>query len=134
MAKMNPVVHFEMPAEDKKRMTDFYSKAFGWGMQQLGEEMGNYILVTTTETGSNGMPKNPGAINGGFYEKSDDNPIKHPSIVIAVDDINESIEKVKKAGGKINGEPMEIPGTGIYISFVDTEGNYLSMLQPLENM
>ena len=30
---MNPVVHFEMPAEDKNRMADFYTKAFGWKTQ-----------------------------------------------------------------------------------------------------
>ncbi len=30
MNKINPVVHFEMPAEDSKRMADFYSKVFGW--------------------------------------------------------------------------------------------------------
>ena len=41
MRKMNPVVHFEMPADDKKRMADFYSQAFGWKTQMLGEEMGN---------------------------------------------------------------------------------------------
>jgi predicted enzyme related to lactoylglutathione lyase len=28
--KMNPVVHFEMPANDRKRMADFYTKVFGW--------------------------------------------------------------------------------------------------------
>ena len=38
---MNPVVHFEMPAVDSQRMSDFYSKAFGWETQMLGEEMGN---------------------------------------------------------------------------------------------
>jgi predicted enzyme related to lactoylglutathione lyase len=45
---MNPVVHFEMPAEDRKRMADFYTKVFGWKTEQLGEDMGNYVLVTTT--------------------------------------------------------------------------------------
>ena len=42
--EMNPVVHFEMPAEDRKRMADFYTKVFGWKIQQLGEDMGNYCL------------------------------------------------------------------------------------------
>ncbi len=32
--KMNPVVHFEMPAEDRKRMADFYAKVFGWKTQR----------------------------------------------------------------------------------------------------
>ncbi len=42
---MNPVVHFEMSAEDRKRMADFYTKVFGWKTQQLGEDMRNYILI-----------------------------------------------------------------------------------------
>jgi predicted enzyme related to lactoylglutathione lyase len=29
------------------------------------------------------------------------------------------------------GEPMEIPGVGQYVSFIDTEGNRVSMLQPI---
>ena len=28
--KMNPVVHFEMPAENRKRMGSFYASVFGW--------------------------------------------------------------------------------------------------------
>ena len=82
---MNPVVHFEMPAEDRKRMSEFYTKAFGWQTQQLGPEMSNYVLVTTTESDNNG-PKRPGAINGGFFAKSDDMPAQYPSVVIAVDE------------------------------------------------
>ena len=38
---------------------------------------------------------------------------------------------VKAAGGKVLGEPMEIPGVGKYVSFIDTEGNRVSMLQPI---
>ena len=134
MAKMNPVVHFEMPAENKKRMMEFYSNVFGWQTQQLGSEMGEYILVTTSEVGDNGFPKQPGTINGGFYQKTDDPISNHSSVVIAVDEINESIQKVKKAGGKILGEPMDIPGVGKYVSFIDTEGNRLSILQPSPEM
>ena len=126
---MNPVVHFEMPAEDRKRMSEFYSKTFGWQTQQLGPEMGNYVLVMTTESDDNG-PKKPGAINGGFYTKSDDMPAQYPSVVIAVDDINQAMKKVAQSGGKVLGEPMDIPGVGKYVSFFDTEGNRVSMLQP----
>jgi predicted enzyme related to lactoylglutathione lyase len=133
MSKMNPVVHFEMPAEDRKRMADFYTRAFGWRTQQLGEEMGNYVLVTTTDSDENG-PKKPGAINGGFFTKTSDMPAQFPSVVIAVDDIKASMAAVKQAGGKVLGEPMEIPGVGHYVSFFDTEGNRVSMLQPAARM
>lgn len=127
---MNPVVHFEMPYEIRERMAKFYASAFGWQTQMLGEEMGNYVLATTTETDENG-PKKPGAINGGFYAKDPDWPAQSPSIVIAVDNLRESIKKVAGAGGKVLGEPMDIPGVGQYVSFTDTEGNRVSMLQPI---
>ena len=127
---MNPVVHFEMPAEDKKRMAEFYTKTFGWQTQMLGSDMNEYVLVTTTEPDEKGRPKNPGAINGGFYKKSADMPAQYPSVVIAVGDIREAMKKVTEAGGKVLGEPMEIPGYGLYVSFFDTEGNRVSMMQP----
>jgi predicted enzyme related to lactoylglutathione lyase len=128
--KMNPVVHFEMPAQDRKRMADFYTKAFGWKTQQLGEDMGNYILATTTDSDENGMPNKPGAINGGFFQKTDDKPAQYPSVVIAVDKIKEHMTNVEKSGGKVLGEPMNIPGIGLYVSFFDTEGNRVGMIQP----
>jgi predicted enzyme related to lactoylglutathione lyase len=127
---MNPVVHFEMPAEDRKRMADFYTKVFGWKTQQLGEDMGNYVLATTTDSDEKG-PKKPGAINGGFFQKTDDKPAQYPSVVIAVDDIKEHIREVEKSGGKVLGEPMDIPGIGTYVSFLDTEGNRVAMIQPV---
>jgi hypothetical protein len=126
---MNPVIHFEMPAENKKRMTGFYTRVFGWQTQQLGPEMGEYVVVTTTESDEKG-PKKPGTINGGFFQKTNDKPSQYPSVVIRVDDIKEHIKKVGEAGGKILGEPAEIPGVGWYVSFLDTEGNRVSMLQP----
>ena len=108
---MNPVVHFEMPYADRERMAEFYGSAFGWQTQMLGEDMGNYVVTTTTETDEGG-PKTPGRINGGFFPRRADWPAQHPSVVIAVDDIEESMGKVAKAGGQVLGEPMAIPGVG----------------------
>ncbi len=130
---MNPVVHFEMPAKDKGRMAKFYSGIFGWQTKQLGPEMGNYITVQTAETGENGLPRQPGSINGGFFERTKDN--QSPSVVIAVDDIRDAMKRVAAAGGKVlggqkPGEPDDIPGVGLYAAIVDTEGNRVGMLQP----
>ncbi len=128
--QMNPVVHFEMPANQKDRMIEFYKKAFGWEANVLGPEMGDYVVVMTTETDDKtNRPTTPGAINGGFYQKTADMPLQHPSVVIAVDDINKHMKIVKDAGGKVLGEPMDIPGVGLYVSIEDTEGNRVSMLQ-----
>jgi predicted enzyme related to lactoylglutathione lyase len=131
--KMSPVVHFEMPAEDRARMAKFYTEVFGWQTQMMGAEMGDYLVVTTTESDDDG-PEKPGAINGGFYPKKPDWPAQYPSVVISVDDIDESMKAVTDAGGKVLGEPMDIPGVGQYVSFYDTEGNRVSMLKALPRM
>lgn len=127
---MDSVVHFEMPYENRERMARFYQSAFGWQTQMLGADMGEYVLAVTTESTDAG-PKRPGAINGGFYPKKPDWPMQFPSVVIAVQDLAASSKKVAAAGGKLLGDPMEIPGVGTYVSFVDTEGNRSSMLQPI---
>ncbi len=139
--KPNPVVHFEMGYKDKQRMADFYGKVFGRQMQMYGPEMGNYVVAKTAESDEKtGRPKEPGSINGGFYQKTDDPLSQAPSIVVAVDDINQSMKDVEAAGGKILGsmnadgqhvmEPQDIPGVGLWISAMDTEGNRFSILQP----
>lgn len=127
--KMNPVVHFEMPFKDKKRVTDFYSKVFGWSMQQMGADMGEYVLAQTTET-DKGMVKTPGNINGGFFKLPEEKEDQVPSVVIAVDDIKAHMKLVTESGGKVIGEPSMIPNVGWYVSFRDSEGNRVSLLQP----
>jgi predicted enzyme related to lactoylglutathione lyase len=126
--KMNPVVHFEMPADDRKRMAKFYASVFGWQTQQLGPEMGDFVLVTTTESDNN-IPKKPGTINGGFYQKTGDVG-QTTTVTIQVDNIKEHRKKIEAAGGKLSGEPMDIPGVGWFASFFDTEGNRVNLIQP----
>ena len=129
---MNPVVHFEMPYDDRDRIARFYEAAFGWKLQVLGADMGNYVLATTAE--GDVMPEgkaNRGAINGGFFPRSPDMPGQHPSVVVGVKNIQAAMKAVNKAGGEVLGTPMQIPGVGDYVAFYDTERNRLSMLQPL---
>lgn len=137
MKKMNPVVHFEMPYKDPSRVSKFYSETFGWQMNKLSGEMDNYVLAGTTEADENQMAKEPGAINGGFFEYQDKAGFNIPHVVISVDNLEESMKMVEEAGGKViggakgPGEIDDIPGIGRYISFEDSEGNHVGMLQPV---
>ena len=131
MAKKNPVVHFEMPYENSERVSSFYTQAFGWEMFNTGEQMGHYLLAGTAETDENRMVKTPGTINGGFFPKQPDSDNLHPSFVISVDDIHDAMNKIKAAGGTVHGEPVEITGIGLYVSFTDTEGNRASVMQAM---
>src|SRR5579872_185016 len=134
----NRVVHFEIEAKDKERAKKFYSEAFGWKMDAQPEEYGGYVVVTT------GDPKEPGGINGGIYQE-DKKKLNAFSCVVAIDDVDQAIVAVKKAGGKVFddnvtpdgkklGEKMDIPGIGIYVKCEDTEGNKFTLLQPSPDM
>ncbi len=125
----NPVVHFEMPYEDAERVVKFYEDAFGWDMVNAGKEMGDYVTAATAETDADRMVKTPGTINGGFYPLSSAPESKEPSVVVSVKDVRKAMDDITKAGGKLLGEPVDIPGVGLYVSFRDTEGNRASILQ-----
>ena len=129
--KPDPVVHFEMPYENAKRVSDFYTKAFGWNMHTLGKEMGDYVLAGTAEMDENMMIKTPGKINGGFF-KNDGTVPPYPSVVVSVDNLESGMERVKKAGGKLIDKPQMIPGIGNFIAFTDSEGNRVGMLEPVK--
>jgi uncharacterized protein len=133
-SKMDPVMHFEMPAEDTERVRKFYESVFGWQTTPLGPEMDDFVLAFTIETDEKTrMPKKRGAINGGFYKKT--KPDQHVRLTILVDDIREAMKKVEAAGGKVlgggekPGEPYEIPGVGLFASFIDTESNLATLYQ-----
>jgi predicted enzyme related to lactoylglutathione lyase len=122
----NRIVHFEIEAVDRERAKSFYTQAFGWQMQQMGEEMGNYVVVTT------GDPKEPGGINGGIFVPMPgaSKELNAYSCVVGVENIDEAMAKVRSAGGQVMGDKMDIPTVGIYARCKDTEGNIFTMLQP----
>ena len=126
---MDRVVHFEIPAEDVERAKKFYSENFGWRLNQLGPEMGNYVLVHTGPTDDKGMPQDRAFINGGLMKR--DPSASSPVLVIAVDDADAAVERVKRSGGKLVSEIMDIPNVGRYARVQDTEGNVIGVIKPI---
>ncbi len=119
------VVHFEIPADNVKRAQAFYSKAFGWQMNSIPGM--NYTMVGTTPSDQNGMPTEPGAINGGMAKRGA--PLKAPVITIGVQSIDESLETVKKLGGKVVKKKEAVGDMGFAAYFKDTEGNVIGLWQ-----
>ena len=64
---MNKVVHFEIPFDNKERAMKFYSQCFGWQLQDMPDM--NYVMANTTATGPDYRPTEPGAINGGLFQR-----------------------------------------------------------------
>ena len=124
---MNSVVHFEVAADDPQRAKKFYGNVFDWTFSQMGEEYGNYIMAMTTDSDENG-PKKRGAINGGIMPK--DQTAKQTILTVGVTNLDNTLEKVKKSGGKVISEKIEVPNVGMYARIEDTEGNVVSLMEP----
>jgi uncharacterized protein len=130
---MNKVVHFEVPAEDLERAKKFYSAVFGWKLDQLGPEMGNYVMVRTTEVDEKTrMPSEPGAINGGMMVRM--RPVKSPVITIAVEDIDAAIAQVKANGGRLAKKKQKVGDMGFSAYVKDSEGNIIGLWQSRRSM
>jgi len=123
---VDSVVHFEIPAKDVKRASNFYTKAFGWAFNQFpGFE---YWSVGTTASDKNGTPKSPGAINGGMGKKGSMAP-ESVTVTINVSDIDVALANIKKLGGKQSGKKMPVGDMGWSAYFTDTEGNLVGLWQ-----
>ncbi|MNI75576.1 hypothetical protein D3C87_2140090 [compost metagenome] len=53
------------------------------------------------------MVQTKGAINGGFYQKTDDPLSQAPSVVVSVEDMTQAIQAITDAGGTILGSMDE---------------------------
>ncbi|GAA0510805.1 glyoxalase [Paractinoplanes deccanensis] len=122
---MDKVVHFEVPFEDGDRARTFYREAFGW---QLGSVPGmEYTMATTTDTDDQGRPTEPGAINGGMFAR--EQPFTGPVLIMGVDDIDDKLAQIEKAGGTVAVPRQPVGDMGYCAYFHDTEGNLLGIWQ-----
>jgi uncharacterized protein len=116
----NPIVHFEIPADDVERAQQFYKKAFGWKISDPHKM--DYFFVETRKEGEEG-------INGGLMQRK--NPGQPFMNYIMVKSIEASLGKVVQAGGTVCLPKQEIgAGMGWIACFQDTEHNMMGFYQP----
>jgi predicted enzyme related to lactoylglutathione lyase len=111
-----PVVHFEFWSKDPEKTSKFYSKVFDWNIQSMPEL--NYNLVTTGGTGG---------INGGIMKPQEGPWPGNMALYIDVDDLEQYVQRIKDAGGKIIVERMEVPEVGAFSLFEDPDGRVLGI-------
>jgi uncharacterized protein len=119
----NPIVHFEIPADDVARAKAFYEKVFGWSIKQFPMPPGapEYWGVTTRKQGQDG-------INGGLMKRN--MPGQPFANYVSVPSIDEFVERVQSSGGAICMPKQEIgPGMGWFALFTDPEGNMVGLHQ-----
>jgi predicted enzyme related to lactoylglutathione lyase len=121
---MDKVTSFEIPADNIKRAQKFLKSAFGWDFEEWHED---YYGIEAAESDKNGMSKEKGAINGALYKR--ESKQEHPLVVVEVPSIDRSLEKVKKAKGKVVTRKQEAGEWGYWAEVMDTEGNVYELWQ-----
>lgn len=126
----NPVIHFEIQADDLARAKEFYETVFGWDislMMQKDDSHPGSMNYWGLKTRLDGEP----GINGGMYERAGaSQKLNTYDCTIQVSDIDKAIADIKSNGGEILMEKSEIPGVGWFARAKDTEGNLLGLMQP----
>jgi uncharacterized protein len=122
---MAKVVHFEIPFDDKARAMKFYTEALGWRLMDMPQM--DYVMAVTAAVDENQRPKEPGAINGGMFQRPKEAP--HPTIYVDVESVDDAIKKVEAAGGRVVTPKTPIPGMGAYARITDTEGNVIGLYE-----
>lgn len=125
---MKPIVHFEIPFDEKERAVEFYRQVFGWEIQDMPEM--KYVIARTGETDEKFMLKKPGMINGGMFKR--EKPLKNPVITIDTDNIDKTIDEIKINGGELLKQKTKIGDMGWAAYFKDTEGNILGLWESIK--
>jgi hypothetical protein len=152
----NPVVHFEIIGRDAARLRQFYSDAFGWGVEVIPGGYGLFETAkhvhdesgATSYTGEDaymnegvlvgsawGLPawKYPGRPHWQAFEPGIGGGIgageARVSISIQVPDLRAALDRVVELGGCVVREIEEVAPSVIVASFADPERNVIGLVQ-----
>lgn len=100
---------------DAEKARRFYSDLLGWETELFKVGEMDYPMIKVNET-----------THGGFSPAQGGAPA-HWLSHIAVDDVDEAVQRAESAGGSILGEPMDIPEVGRMAVIRDPQGAVVSV-------
>lgn len=107
----------ELTTDDPEKAWDFYSALFDWEKTDsfdMGPEQGPYQMYGRA---GEGMPL------GGIFKRPKEMPANAWLYYARVDDVHETVEKVKAKGGQVLNGPMEVPGGDFVAQCMDPQGS-----------
>lgn len=116
----HPFVHVELHTNDLARAKDFYTRLFGWKLQDapMPGGGGTYTMIDVGDGTGGGMMANP--TPGGP---------PHWMAYVGVDDIHAATKKAKDLGATVLVEVMEVGQYGSMSVITDPTGATLAMWQ-----
>jgi predicted enzyme related to lactoylglutathione lyase len=126
----NPVVHFEIYADEPESLAKFYGALFDWQIDKVDAAPGtDYRMVRTVETDDKGRPTGPtGGINGGILKR----PAGFTGTTVNYVDVpslDDALERAQKLGAKVSRGRSAVPGMGWFAILSDPQGNPLALWQ-----
>jgi predicted enzyme related to lactoylglutathione lyase len=110
----------ELMTSNPKAACEFYGTLFGWKVESMDMGSGPYHLLKIGDTAVGGiMGKPPGT------------PAGMPSMwgcYVTVDDVDKTLAEVKRLGGSVLMDPMEVKGVGRMAVIQDPQGAALSVI------
>ena len=110
----------ELMSSDPKAACEFYGALFDWKIEAMDMGTGPYHVVKVGNASVAGiMGKPPGA------------PVGMPSMwgcYVTVNDVDETLAKVRSLGGAVLMEPMDVKGVGRMAVIRDPQGAALSVI------
>jgi predicted enzyme related to lactoylglutathione lyase len=111
----------ELRTKDLSSATDFYSKLFGWQLEQSKVTPIDYKEIILDGTAQGGMMAMEGDDWGGAPS--------HWASYIAVDSADETVAKITANGGSVRVPPFDAPGVGRMAMVADPSGADFAIIQ-----
>jgi uncharacterized protein len=112
-------VWHEQVSSDPGQAQDFYTQLFGWGTDVFKPGEVDYTMISSG-----------GQSHGGFGKAMEGAPPPHWLGHIRVENLDETIEKAKSAGGALAAGPFEMSEVGRIGIIRDPGGAYAGAFQP----
>lgn len=111
-----PVVHFEIMGGEGSELETFYRELFGWKI-----DSNNPMKYGMVETGGSG------GINGGVGPGKEGH--RRVTVYAQVDDLQATLDRVERLGGKAVLPPTQVPGGPRIAMFTDPTGNITGLME-----
>ena len=123
------IVHFEIPANNPEKLSEFYKNLFGWKIEKISMGDMDYWMIETRAGTSQDMEKaqTTAGTNGGMMKKMDAG--QRPVNYVMVESVDDFSKKIQNLGGKIIVPKTPIPNMGAFAVALDPEGNPVGIFE-----
>lgn len=110
------ITHVDIPVADSTQATAFYSRLFGWSIEEY--------------PGYEGYPmwQGPNKQNGGGLAPRGEG-FTQPRSYVEVDSIDDALAAAEEAGGRVVAARTPIDATSWYAVLTDPDGNHIGLFE-----